>query len=230
MANPLETAQKLVGFGVQTGVKVLGGAFSTVQNLTGRGGGDSGAEQQQEQPQTRAEQQRERTQKAESQRRSSRQPKDLDDVAITRKVESEIFRGTDVDKGKINVNTADGVVWLRGEAKNPDQVKELEAKATAIPEVKKVENLLHLPKTPAPTRTDTPATQRKTRQSKPSQTGRKVTRTRTTAERRTSTAPREPAPADLASTRTGRQPAPLGSTEGDTGKSGDGGNGSGPSK
>ena len=54
-------------------------------------------------------------------------------MTITRKVETEIFRGSKVDKGKISVNTADGVVWLRGEAKNPEQIQELEAKATAIP-------------------------------------------------------------------------------------------------
>jgi hypothetical protein len=209
MANPLQTLQKLVGYGFQQGTKAVGGAVSTIQGLTGRGGGDAGPPQP-EQPPTRAEQQRQRQQKAASQRRASRQPKDLDDVAITRKVETELFRTPGVDKGKINVNTAGGVVWLRGEAKNPEQVKELEAKAMAIPEVKRVENLLHLPKTPAPTRTDTPPTQRKTRRTKAAPTARKVSGERTTAERQTSAAPKEPAPSDLASTGTGRQPAPLG--------------------
>src|SRR4051794_5196177 len=219
MANPIETATKLVGFGFQQGTKILGGAVSTVQGLTGLGGGSDKQEQEQQQP-SRAEQQRQRQQRAASQRRASRQPKDLDDVSITRKVETELFRSKEVDKGKIDVNTADGILWLRGEAKNPEQVKELEAKAAAIPEVKRVENLLHLPKTPAPTRTDSPPSQRKTRTSKQSQAARKVTTSRTTAERRTSTAPKEPAPADLASTQTGRQPAPLGD---------EGGNGGGPS-
>jgi hypothetical protein len=216
MANPLETLTKVVGFGIQQGGKVLGGAVSTVQGLTGRGGDDSAPPEQQEQKPSRAQQQRQRTQKAASQRRASQQPKDLDDVAITRKVETELFRSKGVDKGKINVNTADGVVWLRGEAKNPEQVQDLEAKANAIPEVKRVENLLHLPKTPAPTRTDTPPTQRKTRRTKPAQSGRKVTSQRTTSERRTTTAPKEPAPADLASARAGRQPAPLGSDDSST--------------
>jgi len=215
MANPLQTLQKLVGYGFQQGTKAVGGAIKTVQGLTGRGGGDTGPPQP-EQPPTRAEQQRQRQQKAASQRRASRQPKDLDDVAITRKVETELFRTPGIDKGKINVNTADGVVWLRGEAKNPEQIKELEAKALAIPEVKRIENLLHLPKTPAPTRTDTPPAQRKTRTTKSTPAKRKVSGERTTAERQTSTAPKEPAPSDLASTGTGRQPAPLGD-EGDGG-------------
>lgn len=224
MANPLDTATKLVGFGLQQGTKVLGGAISTVQGLTGRGS-DAGQqeEQQQQQPPTRAQQQRQRQQKAASERRSSRQPKDLDDVSITRKVETELFRSKSVNKGKISVNSADGVVWLRGEAKNPEQIKDLEAQAMAIPEVKRVENLLHLPKTPAPTRTDTPASQRKTRRTKPAQTGRKVTAARTTSEKRTSTAAgKEKAPADLASKGSGREPAPLGS-------SGEGSSGSGSS-
>src|SRR3954466_5976625 len=178
MANPLETLTKVVGFGIQQGTKVLGGAISTV---TGRGGDDA-AEQQQEPPE----------QKAARQRRASQQPKPLDDVTITRKVETEIFRDSKVDKGKISVNTADGVVWLRGEAKNPELVNELEAKTKAIPEVKRVENLLHLPKTPAPTPTGSPPSQRKTRTTKSSPAARKVTTGRTTSEKRGTTAPKEP--------------------------------------
>jgi hypothetical protein len=219
MANPLDTLTKVVGFGIQQGTKVLGGAISTV---TGRGG--ESAQQQEERDQPRAQQTRERKQRAAGQRRASQQPKPLDDVTITRKVETEIFRGSKVDKGKISVNTADGVVWLRGEAKNPTQVKDLEAKAAAIPEVKRVENLLHLPKTPAPTRTDTPASQRKTRQKKATPAARKVTSTRENAEKRTTaSSPEEPAPADLASARTGRPASPLGADDEP------GGNGGGPS-
>jgi hypothetical protein len=217
MANPLQTLTKVVGFGVQQGQKVIGGAIQTVQGL--RGGGEDSPPQQEQQP-SRAQQQRQRQQRAASQRRASQQPKDLDDVAITRKVETEIFRDADVDKGKIDVNTADGVVWLRGVAKNPEQVKELEAKANAIPEVKRVENLLHLPNTPAPTRTDTPSTQRKTRTSKASPSSRKVTSTRTTGESKSAaTSPKEPAPAEVASSGSGRPPAPLG----DEGGPGNGG-------
>ena len=217
--NPIETVTKVVGFGVQQGVTVLGKAVQTVQGLTGQGGSQADEQEQEQQQPSRAEQQRQRTQRAATQRRSSRQPKPLGDVAITRKVETELFRSKDVDKGKINVNTAEGVVWIRGEAKNPEQVKELEAKAAAIPEVKRVENLLHLPKTPAPTRTDTPPSQRKTRSTKTSQSARKVTPSRTTSERRPRTPAAEPAPADLAAARAGRQPAPLDD---------DSGNGGGP--
>jgi BON domain len=113
-----------------------------------------------------------RTRKADPQ--ASQRPKELDDVGLARKVESVIFREETVPKGKIDVNAADGVVWLRGEAKTPEMIKELESQAAAIPEVKRVENLLHLPKTPAPTRTDTPPSQRKTQRSPQEPAERKV--------------------------------------------------------
>jgi osmotically-inducible protein OsmY len=93
---------------------------------------------------------RARTPKASPQ--ASSRPKDLDDVGLARKVETIIFRDDAVPKGHIDVNAADGVVWLRGEAKTPDMIKALERQTAAIPEVRRVENLLHLPKTPAPTR------------------------------------------------------------------------------
>jgi BON domain len=124
-------------------------------------------------------------------------PKDLDDVALARKVETIIFRDDDVPKGKIDVNAADGVVWLRGEAKTPEMIKTLQAQAAAIPEVKKVENLLHLPKTPA---------RRSSAARKPA--ARNV-RTRQTNERRSATG--EDSPVEAAHEGEGRKPAPLGS-------------------
>jgi hypothetical protein len=83
---------------------------------------------------------------------ASRVPKDLDDVALARKVETIIFRDDSVPKGDIDVNAANGVVWLRGQAKTPEMIKGLGRQCASIPEVRRVENLLHLPKTPAPTR------------------------------------------------------------------------------
>src|SRR5215204_6675254 len=82
------------------------------------------------------------------------QPKtDMDDVTLTRKVETEIFRPKGAPKGKVDVNAVDGVIWLRGEVKNQSQMQSIEKAVRAVPEVKDVENLLHLPKTPAPSRT-----------------------------------------------------------------------------
>lgn len=78
------------------------------------------------------------------------EPKELDDVTLAHKVETEIFRPADVPKGKINVNVVDGVVQLRGEADSPDLVDELVTKARSVEGVRDVENLLHLPGAPAP--------------------------------------------------------------------------------
>ncbi|HEX4719805.1 MAG TPA: BON domain-containing protein [Thermoleophilaceae bacterium] len=177
-----------------------------------------GADEQPEAPQSEAtptSRPRKRTQARKAQRprkaagpQASQTPKDLDDVAIARKVETVIFRDDSVPKGKIDVNAADGVVWLRGEARNPDMVKELERLATAIPEVKRVENLLHLPKTPAPTRADTPQTQQRTRSTTKRPTPEKV-ETAVTNERLT--AKGEDLPVEAAHEGEGREPAPLGS-------------------
>lgn len=76
----------------------------------------------------------------------------LNDPALARKVETEIFRGPDVPKGQINVQARDGVVELRGEVPRPELIEELVERTRRIPEVRDVENLLHLPGTPAPTR------------------------------------------------------------------------------
>src|SRR4051795_12916082 len=100
MANPLETLTKVVGFGIAQGAKALGGAISAV---TGRGGEEAAQRDEQAEQPTRAQQQRQRQRRAAGQRRASQQPKPLDDVTITRKVETEIFRLPGVDKGKISV-------------------------------------------------------------------------------------------------------------------------------
>ena len=66
--------------------------------------------------------------------RRPRPPKPgMDDTTLTRKVESEIFRIRGVAKGKIDVNAAGGVVWVRGEARTPALIKRIEANAASFP-------------------------------------------------------------------------------------------------
>ncbi len=82
------------------------------------------------------------------------QPEDkgpVDDVTLTRKVESELFRDPDVPKGQININAQEGVVVLRGEVARPEQIEALAAAARKVQGVRDVQNLLHLKGTPAPT-------------------------------------------------------------------------------
>jgi osmotically-inducible protein OsmY len=75
-----------------------------------------------------------------------------DDVTLTRKVETEIFRDADIPKGQINVNAENGKVYLRGEVGQPELIKDLEQRARRVQGVQEVENLLHLPGTEAPAR------------------------------------------------------------------------------
>ena len=83
-------------------------------------------------------------------RRSEPKTGVLNDPALARKVETEIFRGPDVPKGSINVQAHDGVVELRGEVPRAELIQELVERARSVPEVQDVENLLHVPGTPAP--------------------------------------------------------------------------------
>ena len=74
-----------------------------------------------------------------------------DDVTLTQKVESEIFRDIDVPKGQINVNAENGKIYLRGEVGKPELIEDLEQRARKVQGVQDVENLLHLPGSEAPT-------------------------------------------------------------------------------
>src|SRR5215208_2412648 len=209
--DPLRTAVKFSLIPLRTVVQ-LGVRFAESGRQTPPPPQPEAGQPQRPQPQARRRQPAKRSRPAAARQGASPQasqaPKDLDDVGLARKVETVIFRDDSVPKGKIDVNAADGVVWLRGEAKTPDMIKALERQASAIPEVKKVENLLHLPKTPAPTRTDTPPSQRKTRSSTRRPSERKV-ETRVTRERRSAVG--EDLPVEAAHEGEGRQPAPFGS-------------------
>jgi gas vesicle protein len=72
------------------------------------------------------------------------------DAVLVSKVESEVFGNPDLPKGSININAEDGIVVLRGQVERPDQVRRLEKAVRKIEGVVDVENLLHLPGTPAP--------------------------------------------------------------------------------
>jgi len=73
-----------------------------------------------------------------------------DDVTLARKVETEIFRDTEVPKGQINVNAENGKVVLRGEVEKPAMIKDLEKRTKKVQGVREVENLLHTPGSATP--------------------------------------------------------------------------------
>ena len=75
-----------------------------------------------------------------------------DDATLAHKVETEIFRNAEVPKGQINVNAENGVVVLRGEVEQSELIRDLEQKTRKVQGVREVENLLHTPGTPAPSK------------------------------------------------------------------------------
>jgi osmotically-inducible protein OsmY len=79
----------------------------------------------------------------------------LNDPALARKVETEIFRDADVPKGDVSVNVENGVVYLRGVVGEPELVDRLGEEAGKVDGVRGVQNLLHTPGTPAPTKDET---------------------------------------------------------------------------
>ena len=75
----------------------------------------------------------------------------LNDPALARKVESEVFRDDTLPKGNISVNAEYGVIYFRGEVPSQEAMEELTKRARGVDGVRAVENLTHLPGEPAQT-------------------------------------------------------------------------------
>jgi osmotically-inducible protein OsmY len=69
----------------------------------------------------------------------------LNDPALARKVESEIFRDADAPKGQVSVDVQESVVYLRGELDDPQWIDRLADAAGRVEGVRGVENRLHAP-------------------------------------------------------------------------------------
>lgn len=80
--------------------------------------------------------------------RHEREP--ANDPTLVAKIGSEVLSHWKYPKGAIHINAENGVVYLRGQAENPDQINELEEKVRKTGGVAGVVNMLHLPGTPAP--------------------------------------------------------------------------------
>ena len=74
----------------------------------------------------------------------------LNDPALARKVESEIFRPENAPKGEVNVSAQDGVIELRGQLEDAEAIDGLVAAAEKVDGVRGVKSLLHTPGEPAP--------------------------------------------------------------------------------
>jgi osmotically-inducible protein OsmY len=74
------------------------------------------------------------------------------DQTLAAKIESEVLGKAEYPKGSINVNVENGVVYLRGEVPSQDTKSAIEQDVRKVTGVVGVENLLHLPGEPAPTK------------------------------------------------------------------------------
>ncbi len=77
-------------------------------------------------------------------RRRSGEKDAVDDATLTSRVETEIFRQSSVPKGRVNVNVERGVVVLRGELADSNEINALETAARRVPGVLAVRNQVHL--------------------------------------------------------------------------------------
>lgn len=73
-----------------------------------------------------------------------------DDLTLTDKVQSTIFRAAEAPKGRVNVNAEGGVIYLRGELDGAKQIRDVVAAANRVEGVRRVVSLLHMPAEPAP--------------------------------------------------------------------------------
>jgi hypothetical protein len=67
------------------------------------------------------------------------------DQAVTGRVETTLFRDSSIPQGQININTVDGVVYVRGTVGSKEQVDEIERRVKGVEGVDAVINLLRLP-------------------------------------------------------------------------------------
>jgi gas vesicle protein len=81
----------------------------------------------------------------------ARDVRPIDDVTLTDRIQSTIFRDDAVPKGTLNVNVERGIVVLRGEVPDEAMRSRIVAEVEAIEGVWSVRDLLHLPGEPAPT-------------------------------------------------------------------------------
>jgi osmotically-inducible protein OsmY len=75
--------------------------------------------------------------------RKTRREAEPNDQDLADRVKSEIFQPADAPKGSVNVNVENGIVYLRGEVKRPQQVRKLIEDAESVDGVRGVESLLH---------------------------------------------------------------------------------------
>jgi osmotically-inducible protein OsmY len=72
------------------------------------------------------------------------------DATLVQKVRSEVLGSEPFAGHSIAVSAADGTVTLRGQLSDPAHISALEQRVDKVAGVRKVENLVHTPGSPAP--------------------------------------------------------------------------------
>ena len=80
---------------------------------------------------------------------AKRGAKQYDDATLSEKVKTQLYADPQI-KSRVSINVQAGIVQLRGEVDKPADIQKIEQQAKSVEGVNQVENLLHLPQTPAP--------------------------------------------------------------------------------
>ena len=67
------------------------------------------------------------------------------DETLADRVRSVVLRPVDAPKGEVNINVVDGVVYLRGEVEESEEIRSLVEATERVDGVRRVESLLHTP-------------------------------------------------------------------------------------
>lgn len=73
------------------------------------------------------------------------EPAAADDKTLKAKIESEVFREAETQKGDVNVDVELGVVYLRGQVDDESMIGDLEARVRSVQGVTRIENYLSTP-------------------------------------------------------------------------------------
>jgi osmotically-inducible protein OsmY len=74
----------------------------------------------------------------------------MDDVTVADRIRSEVLGQRELSTAGLVVNVEDGVAFLRGELDDPALVETVVDRTKSIAGVRSIENLIHLPDSPAP--------------------------------------------------------------------------------
>jgi osmotically-inducible protein OsmY len=86
----------------------------------------------------------------------------MDDATVADRIRSEVLGRPGLDAGGLVVDVQDGVAHLRGEMQDEARITEVVAMTRSVAGVRDVENLIHVPGTPAPNKQAARSTSRST--------------------------------------------------------------------